>query len=90
MEQPPQVPKWGQRAGREHAHQFADFVAGSLALDRVLDLLARQRALDEDGLAVDMGDATAFVVERFDGGDGHGRLRVKVGHFSGLCAPDQG
>jgi hypothetical protein len=62
------------RAARRDAHgrrlddlrDLRDFVARLFAVRRVSDELARQRALDEDDLAVGMRDAAAFLVQRLD------------------------
>ena len=43
-----------------------ELVVGLAAKDFDRDALADQRALDEDSLAVDAGDAPAFLVERGD------------------------
>src|SRR5690606_3951148 len=65
------------RARLEHAHGFRLHIARTLAQHRVLHLLAGQRALDEDGLAVDMADAATLVVERLDDCKGHGGYRTE-------------
>ena len=41
----------------------SDFIAGLVAAALVEHRLARQRAFDEDGLAIAMADAPAFLVE---------------------------
>ena len=51
---------------REDAHRVGKLEAGLALVGDELDLFAGQRPFDEDGLAVDMRDAAAFLVERFD------------------------
>src|SRR5690606_34372535 len=63
------------RARGGHAHQLRQLVAGTLAIDRVFNLLARQGAVVEGGLAVDVGDAEAVVIDRFYYSDWHVRSR---------------
>jgi hypothetical protein len=54
------------------------FVSGFFPEARVFDHFARQCAFDENGFPFVAGDATGFVVQRFDNTDGHdGRLKSK-------------
>ena len=79
--QPPQTPKWGQRGAtraRSRLRTVTDArdVEARLALDDLdADLFAGQCAFDEDDLAVDVRDAAAFLVQRFDGQFDHGGRR---------------
>jgi hypothetical protein len=56
----------------DDAHHLCLLVGQLPAIAGILDALARQRALDEDRLAIDAGDTAAFVVQRLDQGFGHG------------------
>ena len=58
-------------AGAQHAADLRAFVAWLAAIDGIFDRFAGQRAIDEQRLAIDMGHAPAFVIERFNGGDWH-------------------
>jgi hypothetical protein len=54
------------------------FIGGFFPEAGVFDLFAGQSALDENGFPFVTGDATGFVVQRFDNTDGHdGRLKSK-------------
>ena len=66
-------------AGSSTVSTRADLERRLLAEDRRGDALARQRAFDEDRLAVAAGDAAAFLVERFDE-----RSRRKSGFHGGV------
>ena len=50
----------------DHLDQGGDFVCRLLAVRRAGDALARQRALDKNGLAVAARDAATFLVQRLD------------------------
>ena len=68
------------RAGRRYTRgargvklgHACELVVGLAAKDFDGDALADQRAFDEDGLAVDAGDASAFLIERGDDDGIHG------------------
>ena len=57
--------------GLEDAVGLRDLVVRFAAEAGVFDLLARQRALDENGFALEAGDPACLVVERFDDTDRH-------------------
>jgi len=65
------------RARLEHAHGRGLGIARPLAQHLIFHLLAGQRPLDEDGLAVHMADAATLVVERFDDCNGHDGYRAE-------------
>jgi hypothetical protein len=67
-------------AGRfaQDARGLRYFVGGFFPEAGILDLFARQGAFNENGFPFVAGNATGFVVQRFDNTDGHdGRLKSK-------------
>ena len=61
----------------EHPHHLRLGIARSLAQHSVFHLFTGQRALDENGFAVDMADAATFVIERFNKCNRHEDSAVK-------------
>ena len=57
-------------AGVEHLFGVGVFVAGFLPIAAVGDGFVRQRAVDKQGFAVDVGHPPAFKVQGFDTGNG--------------------
>src|SRR3546814_148160 len=60
----------------EDIHHIGNLIAGLLAMGFESDFFAWQSAVNEDGLAFDVGDAAPFLIQRFDNCGGvilHGR-----------------
>ncbi|UGA36993.1 hypothetical protein JOS77_22870 [Chromobacterium haemolyticum] len=86
-----------QEAFLQHLAGVGVFVGRLLAIGAVDHGFIRQRAIDEDGLAVDVGDSPAFVVQRFDLSDSlfvrHGvawKIKRKAAIFSNYPAARRG
>jgi hypothetical protein len=63
----------------QHAGGVGVFVRGFFAVCAVYYLFIRQCAVDENGLAVDVGDPAAFVVKGFDQSNG-----LLLSHYIGV------